>query len=227
MKPEFQHAPDYLCLMRGGAYHRLFVLKQMAHQNGKTWRECRSYGFHNWASAFAHFSQGANDGTPVWVTHTGEYFRDERFAHEVADIRHNGWYTRHDSETFKDGSGLARGIVARLTHGRFIAGYWWGDNGERVWFDAIYTDERDAARAADSHAEEWAEICRDDSERFDAMQMAEFDVEEKTTELQESIALRHISKFGGRNRVRRQIDDLRQARQELKEKTQDYENGGK
>ena len=206
MKPEFQHAPDYLCLMKGGTYHRLFVLKQMAHRSGKTWRECRQYGFNDWAAAHAHFSAGENNGERVWYTHTGEYFRDERFVNQCeGGPDHRGWYTRHDSETSKDGSGLARGIVARLPHGRFIAGYWWGDNGERVWFNEVYTDESDAARSADSHAEEWAEICREDSEKWDAARECEEQRDEALERLRECIALRNKTGF---SRVRAEIPGL-------------------
>lgn len=226
-------APDYLQLLKGGTRHRLMRLKDrtIAHNQNRpdstqwaTWREARSRGFHNWHGAYAAMSQGSNGDSPVWVTHCGEYFRDERFADECeGGPDHTGWFTNHDGETFRDGSGKSRGIVARLTHGRFIAGYWWGDNGERVYFPEIFTDEADAANAADAHAEEFAEICREDSEKFANVQLAEFDVEEKTRGLQESIALRHRPKIGGFDRVRDAIEQLRKAREELTEAERAYE----
>lgn len=228
-----KHAPDYLRLVPGGARYRMMRLKDRVtayninrppSTQWATWRDARKYGFHDWQSAYGHLDQGMNGNLRVWYTHTGEYFRDERFADEVnPSIHHTGWFTNHDGTTCKDGSGLARGIVARLSHGRFIAGYWWGDNDERVWFDEVYSDEVDAANAADSHAENWADVCREDSERFAEMQLAEFDVEEKTRQVQEAIALRHRAKFGGFARVRDSIVLLREAREELSRKTAAYE----
>lgn len=228
-------APDYLRLVAGGSRYRLMRLKDRttAHNQNRppstqyaSWRDARSWGFHNWASAYAAFSAGQQNGVPVWVTHCGEYFRDERFADECeGGPGHRGWYTNADCATYRDGSGKARGIVARLPHGRFIAGYWWGDNGERVYFPEVFTDESDAARMADSHAESWADICREDSERYDAMCEAENKVEEKLYKLQESFALRHKSRFGGFDRVRDSIEELREARKELAEATRVYEGG--
>ena len=47
--------------------------------------------------------------------------------------------------------------MARLTHGRWIAGYTWSLNDERVYFPHVYDDERDAAIAADEEARIFAE----------------------------------------------------------------------
>lgn len=141
------------------------------HAKPQTWRNVRAWGLHSWESAFCTLDQAPGQ----WYAHTGPQFRDECFADEMTDspIDHTGWHTMANGETFKDGTGLARGIVARLPHGRFIAGYWWGDNGERVYFPEVHTCPRDAARAADSHAETFADSAREDSERFNRMQDAE------------------------------------------------------
>lgn len=138
-------------------------------------------------------------------------------------MKHTGWYTNEDGTTYKDGSGLCRGIVASLTHNRFIAGYHWGDDDERVWFSEIYTDEESAARAADQHAEQFAETQREDDARFNAMHLAEFDAEEKTIELQKALVLRNIPNFGGRDRVRNYLEKLREARKELNRAIKEYE----
>lgn len=228
--PKFE-APDYLRLLNGGTRYRMMRLRDRVVQSQNKpqslqiadWRKARACGFHNWEAAYCALDQGEQNGDKVWYTHCGEYFRNERFADEIVRNLPRGWYTNHYGTTYKDGSGLARGIVASLPHGRFIAGYWFGDNGERVWFDEVFTDEDDAAQRADSHAERFAEMCREDSERFANMQLAEFDVEEKTNALQESIALRHHTKFGGFARVRRDIERLRKAWESLTEATRVYE----
>lgn len=107
--------------------------------------------------------RGANAGTPVWCTHAGEYFRNERFADEVCrKIGHKGWYT----DDFCDST--IRGIVASLPHNRFIAGYYWSENGERVWYPEIFSDDTDAASMADEHARVAAESEREFQEEENA-----------------------------------------------------------
>ena len=55
------------------------------------------------------------------------------------------------------------------------------------------------------------------------MVLSELDEEDKTLELQKAIALRSRTKFGGRARVREACDDLRKARETLREDTASYE----
>jgi hypothetical protein len=155
----------------------------------------------------------------VWATFADPGpFRDERTASEVLPLDHRGWFTDDDDAT-------AEGIVARLPHGRFLAGYVWHDNGERVYFPRVFDDERDAARMADEHALVFAESSREDSARFDAMTLAEFDVENKTLEVEKSFALRHRTKFGGAPRVLEAIAALREARNTLRDAAAAYERG--
>lgn len=199
-------APRRLALMRADA-------------KTATWRDVRRWGLHNWQSAFAALSAGLQNGEPVWYSHAGEEFRDERDAHEVCRSLDRGYYTDggcHDT---------AIGIVASLTHGRFIAGYRWTLNDERIYFPQIFDDRGDAARMADEHARVFAESARDDSERFNAMTLAELDVETQTEELQKAIALRHRAKFGGFERVRTYVEKLREARETLADATRAYERG--
>jgi hypothetical protein len=82
----------------------------------------------------------------VWVAFDGVNFRNERFCDEVISSKHTGWFTDPDQDE------TARGIVASLPHGRFIAGYFLSMNDERVYFPDIFDDEQDAARMADEHA---------------------------------------------------------------------------
>lgn len=93
----------------------------------------------------------------------------------------SGWYTDPHGDTFRDGSGLCYGVVYQLPghkgQARFVAGYEFGgiDGGPTIDLGTVYTsasnayedhsyegpqgndDARDAARAADSMAQQAAE----------------------------------------------------------------------
>lgn len=151
-----------------------------------TWRDVR---FATLASDTG-LSQGFNgDGgarVPVWYTQDGRQpFRDERFCDDVARIDHQGWFAD------ADGDETVRGIVSRLPHGRFIAGYLSSVNGERVYFADLFDDEREAAHMADEHARVTAESEREDSERSREAFMLEGETESLLQRLRECIALRH------------------------------------
>jgi hypothetical protein len=221
-------------LRAGGSRARLAILRMIAADSVNNfnphtrlhptdWRKARAYTLKSYEAAHGMLDQGFNgDGlskTPIWYSNNGAEFRNERDSHTIVRSLPRGWYTDTDcGET-------AIGIVSRLTHGRFIAGYRWTSNDERVYFPEVFTDEDDAARAADGHAECFAESAREDSERQEAMCLAELDVEEKTLELQKAFALRHRAKFGGFDRVRDAIEELRQARETLRDATAAYERG--
>ena len=97
----------------------------------------------------------------------GEQFRNERDADACnGGPDHSGWLT--DSE----GYDKAIGIVASLTHGRYIAGYRWTLNDERVYFDGVFTAESEAARMADEHARVFADSVREDNARYETMRDA-------------------------------------------------------
>lgn len=217
-------------LKKGGTPARMAILRMIAadsvnNRNEATrlqpgdWKGARSYTLASYEGAYGLLAQGKQGTTPIWYSHGGEEFRDEREASNIVRYLPDGWYTDTDcSET-------AIGIVARLPHGRFIAGYRWTSNGERVYFPEVFTDEDEAARAADSHAESFADDAREDSERFEVMSLAELDAEEKTTELQKAVALRHRTKFGGPDRVREVIEALREARAAYDDAVKAYERG--
>lgn len=214
-------APKRLAMMRADfEAHATKYPYCPEHAKPETWRDVRGTTHKSFGAYTAALSQGFNKGEPIWYCHTGEQFRDEKFADECpGGPDHRGWNT--DSHC----DGTARGIVGRLPHGRFIAGYWWGDNGERVYFSEIFDDETEAARMADEHARVFAESEYEDNARFDAMQDAEFDCEEKLLEVQKAFALRHDWRFGGFERVAHAIEELREAREELAAATADYERG--
>lgn len=215
-------------LRNGGTPARLAILRMIAADSvnnfnphtrldPEDWRKARTSTLKSYATSFGALDQGSQGNTPIWYCHTGPQFRNERDACDIVRSLPNGWYT----DTYC--SDTAIGIVGMLTHGRYIAGYRWTSNDERVYFPEVFTDENDAARMADEHARVFADNARDDSERFNAMQLEELNVELRTEELQKSIALRHRAKFGGKARVIEHIQQLREARETLASATKAYE----
>lgn len=217
-------APVRLAMLRAAfAGHAKKYPHCPEHAKPKSWRDIRGTNHKNVSAYCGALSQGFNGTdkykTPIWYSHTGEQFRNERFADDIlSHLRHSGWFTD------TDGSEKARGIVGNLTHNRYIAGYHWSSNGERVYFPEVYDDETEAARAADSHAESFAESAREDSERFDAMQDAESEAEEKEREFKLAFMARHVSADHA-ELAREALEELRSAREVLASATADYERG--
>lgn len=222
---------DYLTLAIGSP-RRLAILKRAAdklnsreHNARKasgnlspyTWRDMRYCGFHNARAARCELSRGLNGGRSIWYAHTGQQFPRERYADEIARINHKGWFTDCD------GRETARGLVVALPHGRFLAGYHWSDNGERVYFSDIYDCEDDAARAADGEAETFAETCRDDDYQYQQARELEDETEDKTARLRECLALRNRECFAHlREEARRLIASIKEARETLRTQYADY-----
>ena len=77
-----------------------------------------------------------------------------KWADEIkaAHINHTGWH----SDEYGDSEKI-RGLVVYLPHGRMLAGWSMGEGMASAVEGDIYTDETDAARAADSIAENVAE----------------------------------------------------------------------
>lgn len=180
------------------------------------------------------FDTGRQFGAPCFYGfHVDGYFRGERDTHDIADIRHDGWYTDVDAQE------SAIGIVGRLTHGRFIAGYRWTSNGERVYYPEVFDDADDAARMADEHARVFAESAREDSERYDTMARAESDVESAESEFRKQWILYravrhswiadnarwHAAMVRATDDVQQCIEDIREARETLANATADYNRG--
>ena len=216
-------APARLAMLRAAfAGHAKKYPHCPEHAKPKSWRDIRGTNYKNVSAYCGALSQGFNGTdkykTPIWYCHAGEQFRDERFCDDVAQIGHTGWFTD------TDGGEKARGIVGRIPHGRFIAGYHWSPNGERVYFPEVYDNETEAARAADSHAEAFAESAREDRERFDAMQDAENEAEEKQKEFKLAYMARHVS-AEHLELAREALDELRSARDALASATAEYERG--
>lgn len=216
-------APRRLAMMRADfAAHATKYPHCPEHAKPASWRDVRNWGLHNWQAAFCTFSAGAGQ----WYSQNGETFRNER------DATSTGWYT--DDECCE----TAIGIIANLPHGRFIAGYRWTSNDERVYFPDVFDDETDAARMAGEHARVFAESAYEDNRRFRAMADAESLVESKESDLcdawQEYRAAwcgyladaRHAgAAIKAREWVRELVSDLRAFRRELTDATNAYNRG--
>jgi hypothetical protein len=179
-----------------------------------TWRDVRFATLRSCTG----WSAGRTFGAPCYCTFSPDrYFRNIRTADGIVPRLPRGWYTDVDAyET-------AVGIVAGISHGRFVAGYRWSENNETVIFPEIYTHEEDAARAADSHAERFAEDCREGSYRFRAMTDAESALEDAVESLRDTWHLRRAGRRDSDD-VREAIETLRTAREALQDATREYES---
>ena len=212
---------DYLNL-KIGAPRRLACLRTSAQRHNEkfpsgsaaTWRTVR----HSTLTHPGGLSQGMNGGAPIWYAPTGSAFPRETYADECYQgLRHEGWFTDADC-TMK-----ARGIVVRLPHEKFLAGYELDDTGERVYFPEIFTDESDAACRADGHAERFAEACLEDSRRFVDAQELEYRCQKLADNLAEKLALRNDPRFpDAREEARELLTELRETRERLQNEFPDY-----
>lgn len=148
--------------------------------------------------------------------------RDVRYVDEmrdVATIRHQGWFA--DSDGTGD-RGVIRGIVCRISHGRFLAGYHWSDNDEYCIVAKCYSDERTALFAADRLAERLAEDYREDDYQFRAMTDAEGHAESMEWDARMAYEARNVS-APHREHARERIGELRAARADVEKARRAYE----
>lgn len=102
-------------------------------------------------------TNGSGKREPVWVCFNESDIPaiSVDFADEVdSSIKHTGWF----ADEYQD-QGTIRGVVCRLEGRRWLAGWYWSDNGEYCIYQTIFDDAIDAASAADSLAEDYADIC--------------------------------------------------------------------
>lgn len=95
------------------------------------------------------------NGRGFYLEDAGQPFTRWRWADEVVNLRHKGWFTdEHQTDTM-------RGIVGILPHNRFLAGWSLGEGMASEVDGRIYDTPEDAAHAADSMAERAAEAERE------------------------------------------------------------------
>lgn len=195
-----------------GAPTRLRILKNKAAKRNETygfndtWRAQRYSTFKRQSTTF---NQGLNDNTPVWYGFERPTMRfkycDESGA---ARIDHRGWYQDPDGIT-----GCLRGFILYLPHGRFMVGYEDLECGNFTYFKDVYDDERTAAYAADSKAEQAAETAREYEERWREARDLEDKIETKTLRLRELLALRHKTSLDYvRSEIRHVLKVIRHSR---------------
>lgn len=216
-------------LNKGGTPARMAILRTIAADSVNNrnpyarlqpgdWRKARSYKLNSYESVYGMLGQGSYNKTAVWYSHNGAEFRNERDVHTINRHLYHGWYTDTDTQE------TAIGIVSGLSHGRFIAGYRWTSNDERIYFPEVFTDETGAARMADEHARVFAESAQEHSERFDAMQKAEIDMETAIETLRDCLVLRHACRRDSED-CQDAVQSVRDARDTLASATVAYERG--
>lgn len=182
------------------------------------WRDVRYSGFHNAAASCGRLSRGLNGDRPVWYAHRGRQFPREQYADEIVNLRHTGWFTDDD------GYETCRGLVVSLPHGRYLAGYELSDNGERVYFSDIYVDVNDAAYAADSEAENIADVEREYDQRYREAYALDDELQDAGERLRECLALRNNPCFRHlRKEAASLIELIREKRETLKTDYAEFE----
>jgi len=219
-----------------GAKTRLAIFKREAAKpdwrQPMTWRDVRFAKLTSPTGLARGYNTRGSSRDAIWYIHD-EYAVPGRRVLDCGDVMRasdrfyardipTGWYTDNDQRE------TAIGIVIDLPHGKFLAGYRWDSNGEHVVYPEMYDDKIDAARAADAHAEVFAEMAREDDARFRVMADAEAHAEAVESDVREAIAERNEprnSRHDPREWLRDRIAELRAAREDLETATSDYERG--
>lgn len=213
-------------LNKGGARARLAILRMIAADslnnfnpqtrlNPGDWKAARRYTLGSWEGAYISELHQGSDG---WYTHGGGQFRGERDAASILGAhRAAGYYTDTDYNE------KAVGVIGRLSHGRFIAGYRWTSNDERVYYPQVFDDEDEAARMADEHASLFAQSAYEDAQRWDEARKLEIDIDSALIRLRECLALRHdVRMHYVRDEARELCETIRAMREQLTDDYADY-----
>ena len=184
----------------------------------KTWRDIRGTTHKSVAMYCGQISQGYNDKTPVWYCHTGAQFRDEKFTDQCeGGPEHTGWFSDPDCLE------KIRGIVGRLPHGRFIAGYFETMGSCRVYYPEVFDSESEAAKSADYWAEMAAERERTYREKTHETEEAQEGLENSLQRLRECVALRNIGCMRYvRNEIAGLVETIRHTRALLASEYADF-----
>lgn len=210
-----------------GAPRRLAFLRREALKDNwvrpMTWRTCRFAKFNcapDWGQGYNTRNAGTSyeTRTPVWYTHSSLPFRTT-WADEVdgSHIDHKGWYDHPDTST------VYRGLVIRLPHGRFLAGYHMTMNGESVIFQNVYSGEDgaiDAALDADSEAQYYAEKEYEYQERFIMKAALADELDDLQRNFRRMFKLRHTDGFDSASDYRDiewHIEKMRDTKNKLKD----------
>ena len=96
----------------------------------------------------------SNNGRGFYLSDAGQPFTRWQWADDVegAHISHSGWFTDDYGDSEK-----IRGIVVLLPHGRYMAGWSMGEGMASTIEPGVFDDIVDAARVADSIAENAAD----------------------------------------------------------------------
>ena len=167
-------------LKAGGTRARMAILRMIA----ADWRKARATTLAQYEAYFGTLSQGRNDDGPIWYSFIEGYFRRETTCAAMLGRNYQGYYSDDMGTTIS-------GIVASLTHGRFIAGYEVSDTGERVYYGDIYSDEYGCAKMADEHARVAAEREREYQERWRAAQELSDAAQEAQEQIRRLWSARH------------------------------------
>lgn len=196
-----------------GAKKRLEIFRREACQ--KNWVRQMNWKDVRFATLKSHtgLSQGFNDKTPIWHCHNATQLKEIN-AHELLNSRIRGFYTNLDCDE------TAKAYIFKLNRGRYLAGYIWTANDERVIFPAIFDDETEAARAAVSHAESFADDAREDSERYERARQIEDEIEEKLNRRLECLKLARIN--WKRDLMREESEELREEIKALRDELKKY-----
>lgn len=207
-----------------GAPRRLAILKREfeqahaknPHHRSQSWRDMRYARFNSCDGAgLSQGFSGANERTrvPVWYSQGGQFFNREWFCDETPDgarIDHKGWFCDEDC------SDKTRGIVVKLSHGRYLAGYWASLPAVRVYFGDIHDTARDASLMADEHARVIGESEREYRQCWNEARGIESDIEDGLTRLRECLALRNNKCFQSlRDEARDLMNAIRENREKL------------
>lgn len=165
-----------------GAPARLQALKRAASQRpGRTWRELRYSTFKTTIGAW----HAGKNGTEVVYYNDYNAMREWQADDHAKNIKHKGWYTDPHGEN------TMRGIVIALPHARYLAGYVFSMNGERIVWPKVHTDLIEAAYMADEHARVAAEREMEYQARWQEGQRLHDKAQDAMHRLRECRVLRH------------------------------------
>lgn len=116
---------------------------------------------------YYHAPKPGSDSRGFYLDSDGQPFTRWVWCDQVEGVRinHKGWFC--DDDQFQ----TIRGFVARLSHGRYLAGWSMGEGMASGVDYRVFTDETEAARAADSMAEGVAESEREYREQPETVEV--------------------------------------------------------